>query len=105
MVKRNKYDVSYYKPLSVCKKGTKLVGYKTQYDTWYDIHTKTRPIAYSTVATRDWLKILKQESNTWGEMLSKANGKTGEYMQDLEAVSVIQAYIDYKAPFEDVNFQ
>ena len=41
---KKKGDVAYYKPLSVCKKGTVLVGYKTQYGTWYDIRTKTKPI-------------------------------------------------------------
>lgn len=101
---KTKGDVAYYKPLSICKKDTKLVGYQTQYGDWYDVHTKTRPIAYSTKATQDWLHILQQESNSWEEMLAKANGTTGEYMWDEEAVEVIQAYINCKCPFEDMRF-
>lgn len=104
MGKRNKGDIAYYKPLSICKKGTMLVGYRTEFGTWYDVHTKTRPIAYSTVATYGWLGILRNESNSWEEMLNKANGNSGEYIQDLEAVNVISAYIKCKAPFEDVLF-
>lgn len=101
---KKKGGVSYYKPLSVCKKGTALVGYKTQYGTWYDIRTKTKPIAWSTEATRGWLDILCNESNSWEELLSKANGDTGEYLQDKEAVEVIRAYMNCKAPFEKNMF-
>lgn len=97
-------DVKYYKPLCVCKKGTGLVGYKAS-DKWYNIHTKTRPIAYSTVAVLNWLGILQKESNSWEEMLSKANGTSGEYIPDYEAEKVIQAYINCKAPFDSVSFE
>lgn len=103
---KRKADILYYKPLCVCKKGTKLVGYRTQIsEKWYDVHTKTKPIAHSTVATLGWLSILKNESNSWEEMLSKANGTSKEYMPDYEAEKVIQAYIDCKAPFDSISFE
>lgn len=105
MKKNSKGDITYYKPLSICKKGTSLVGYKTKYGQLFDIHTKTKPIAYSTAATCNWLKILKEESNTWQELLEKANGSSGEYLPDFEAVKVIEAYIKCNAPFDEVNFK
>lgn len=101
---KQKGDIAYYKPLCVCKKGTKLVGHKNIYEQWYDIHTKTKPIAYSTKATYDWLGILHKESSNWEEMLNKANGISGEYLNDPEATQVIQAYIKCKAPFNSMTF-
>lgn len=102
--KKTKNDVAYYKPLSVCKKGTQLVGYRNRFGQWYNIHTKTKPIAYSTVATLNWLNILKKESKDWEEMLFKANGQ-GEYLKDEDASRIIQAYIDCNAPYNDVEFE
>ena len=102
---KRKNDIAYYKPLSVCKKGTALVGYYNKdTDVWYDVHTKTKPIAWSTRATMGWLDILKHESLNWEEMLSKADGSNGQYLPDYEAVEVIKAYIKCKAPFDDVEF-
>lgn len=102
---KRKNDIAYYKPLSVCKKGTALVGYYNKdTDVWYDVHTKTKPIAWSTRATMGWLDILKHESSNWEEMLSKADGSNGQYLPDYEAVEVIKAYIKCKAPFKDVEF-
>ena len=103
--KKMKNDIAYYKPLSVCKKGTALVGYHNKdTDVWYDIHTKTKPIAWSTKATMDWLNILKNESKNWEEMLAKADGSSGEYLSDYEAVDVIKAYMKCKAPFDEIVF-
>ena len=103
---KSKNDVAYYKPLSVCKKGTKLVGYQDKtFGIWSDIHTNTKPIAWSTRATMGWLDILKHESKNWEEMLAKADGSTGEYLPDYEAIDVIKAYIKCKAPFDEVGFE
>lgn len=101
---KQKADVVYYKTPSTCKKGTAIVGYKTMYGDWFDLHTKTKPIAYSTVATRDWLHILHEESSSWQEMLAKADGSSGEYIKDLEAVEVIKAYMKYDTPYKDMLF-
>lgn len=101
---KEKGDVKYFKPLCVCKKGTGLVGW-TVGNTWCEVHTKTRPIAYSTVATLNWLGILQKESHSWEEMLSKANGTSKEYIPDYEASKVIQAYINCKAPFDSIKFE
>lgn len=104
--KKPKGDVTYYKPLS-CFKGKKkvdIVGFQNMFGQWSDLHVKSKPIAYSTKATQDWLQILKNESNSWEQMLNKANGATGEYIPDYEAVSIIEAYIQAGAPFEDVGF-
>lgn len=101
---KRKNDVAYYKPLSVCKKGTALVGYRNEYGQWFDIHTKTKPIAWSTRATMGWLDILKHESSNWEEMLSKADGSNGQYLPDYEAIEVIKAYIKCKAPFDEISF-
>lgn len=65
---------------------------------------QTRPIAHSTKATSDWLVYLKNESNSWEEMLAKADGSSQEYIKDLEAVEVIKAYMKHKCKFEDVYF-
>lgn len=94
----------YYKPLCVCKKDTGLVGYRNMFGQWYDVHTKTKPIATSTVATLNWLHLLHQESDSWEEMLSKADGSSGEYLKDQEATNVILAYIKCKAPFNSIDF-
>lgn len=104
--KKPKGDVIYYKPLS-CFKGKKkvdIVGYQNMFGQWCDLHVKSKPIAYSTKATQGWLQILKDESSSWEEMLNKANGTTGEYIPDYEAVSIIEAYIQTGAPFEEVRF-
>ena len=53
---------------------------------WY-IPKRKRPIAYSTIATRDLINVLAEEGGTIREVQSRIN-------YDVEAKAVLQAYND-----------
>lgn len=102
MKRKNDLDVKYFLPIQYCKKGTGLVGCKTEYNTWYDVHAKTRPIAYSTVATKNWLELSHSMCNNWEEWISMLDGSNKEWIKDEEALQVARAYYERKVLFKDV---